>query len=116
MSNLTQRILFAAVGIPVVLYIVLAKPVAFFALSVMLAGVTVNEYYGLAKYKGYSPQVALGVILSMLVAASFGKFRLQSFLTPLGVSLISPQFELLTIIIMLSSILILAIELFRNLP
>jgi len=116
MSNLTQRILFALVGIPIVLFIVLTKPVAFFALAIMLAGLTVNEYYGLAKVKGYSPQVITGIILTMLITASFGKFRLQFILAPLHIPVISPQFEMLGILVMVSSIIVLVVEQFRKLP
>jgi len=116
MSNLIQRVLVAVIAIPVVLFIVLYKPVAFFMLAVILAGLTVHEYYGLAKVKGYRPQVAIGVILTMLVTLSFGKFRLQSLLAPLGISVISPQFDMLGVLMMLGAIVILSVELFRNLP
>lgn len=116
MSNLLQRILVAVIAIPVILYIVLTKPVAFFSLAVILSGLTVHEYYGLAKVKGYSPQVVLGVIYTMLIALSFGKFRLQSLLSPLGISVISPQFEMLGVLVMLGAVVILSVELFRDLP
>ena len=116
MSNLTQRILFAVIAIPIILFIVLYKPVALFMLAVILSGMTVNEYYGLAKVKGYSPQVVIGVVFSMLITLSFGKFRLQSLLAPLGVSLISPEFELLGVLMMLGAIIILSVEMFRKLP
>ncbi len=116
MSNLMQRVLVAAVAIPIVLFIVLFKPVAFFALAIILAGLTVYEYFGLAKVKGYSPQVVIGVILTMLITLSFGKFRLQVLLAPLGISVLSPQFEMLSVIIMLGAIIILVTELFRDLP
>jgi len=116
MSNLKQRILVAVVAIPLVLYIVVYKPIGFFSLAVILSGLTVHEYYGLAKVKGYSPQIVPGVIITMLIALSFGKFRLQSLLAPLGVSIISPQFEMLSVVIVLSAAIILTIELFRDLP
>ena len=116
MSNLVQRVLVAVIAIPIILFIVLFKPVAFFALAIILAGLTVYEYYGLAKVKGYSPQIVSGVILTMLIALSFGKFRLQELLAPLGISVISPQFEMLGVIIMLSAMVILCIEIFRGLP
>src|SRR6478736_895852 len=78
MSNLIQRVLVAIIAIPVVLFIVLYKPVAFFMLAVILAGLTVHEYYGLAKAKGYRPQVGLGIALTIFITLSFGKFRIQS--------------------------------------
>jgi phosphatidate cytidylyltransferase len=116
MSNLVQRILFAVIAIPIVLFIVLTKPLAFFMLAVILAGLTVQEYYGLAKAKGYSPQTILGIIFTILITLSFGKFRVQSLLAPLGISIISPQFDMLGIIIMLAAIVILSVELFRGFP
>ena len=116
MSNLIQRILVAVIAIPIVLFIVLFKPVAFFMLAIILAGFSVHEYYGLARVKGYRPQIINGVILTMLITLSFGKFRLQSLLSPLGVSVISPQFEMLGVLIMLSTIVIFSVELFRDLP
>ena len=116
MSNLLQRILFDVIAIPVVLFIVLTKPVAFFGLTVILSGLTVHEYYGLAKVKGYSPQVVIGVIFSMLITLSFGKFRLQSLLSPLGISVISPQFEILGVLLTLAAVIILTVELIRDLP
>jgi phosphatidate cytidylyltransferase len=116
MSNLIQRVLVAVIAIPIVLFIVLYKPVAFFMLAVILAGFSVYEYYGLARVKGYKPQVAIGVIFTMLITLSFGKFRLQSLLAPLGISIISPQFEMLGVLIMLGAIVILSVEMFRELP
>jgi phosphatidate cytidylyltransferase len=116
MSNLIQRVLVAVIAIPIVLFIVLFRPLAFFILAVILAGLTVHEYYGLAKVKGYRPQVTVGVIFTMLITLSFGKFRLQSLLAPVGISVISPQIEMLSVIIILASVVILSAELFRNLP
>jgi phosphatidate cytidylyltransferase len=112
LSNLTQRILFAVVAIPVVLFIVLFKPLGFYALTVMIAGLTVWEYYGLAKAKGYSPQVQLGIVITMSIALLFGQLRMKFYL--------GWDFDLIlgiaVAIILLSSFLILAIELFRNKP
>ncbi len=116
MSNLVQRVLVAVIAIPIILFIVLFKPIALFALAVILAGLTVYEYYGLAKVKGYSPQIVIGIILTMLIAISFGKFRLQSLIAPLGISVISPQFEMLGVLIMLGAVVILCVELYRALP
>src|SRR6516225_4670090 len=106
LSNLTQRILFAVVAIPVVLFIVLFKPLGFYALAVMLSGLTVWEYYGLAKAKGYSPQVRLGIVVTMCITLLFGQLRMKFYLgwdfdLVLGIAVA---------IILLSSFLILAIE------
>jgi phosphatidate cytidylyltransferase len=116
MSNLVKRILVAVIAIPIVLFIVLEKPVAFFMLTVILSGLCVYEYYGLARIKGYLPQLPVGITFTILIALSFGKFRLQSLLAPLKISIISPQFEMLGVLIILSSVIILSTELFRGLP
>ena len=116
MSNLVQRVLVAVIAIPIVLFIVLYKPLAFFMLAVILSGLTVYEYYGLARVKGYRPQIGIGVAFTILITLSFGKFRLQSLLAPLGISVISPQFEMLVVLIMLGAVIILSVEMFRGLP
>ncbi|HYM19443.1 MAG TPA: phosphatidate cytidylyltransferase [Candidatus Kapabacteria bacterium] len=104
--------LFAIVAIPIVLFIVLFKPLGFYALTIMLAGLTVWEYYGLAKVKGYSPQVPFGIVITMCIASLFGQLRMKFYLGwdfdfVIGIAVA---------LIILSSFLILAIELFRNKP
>ncbi len=114
MSNLTQRILVAIIGIPLVLFIVLSKPVAFFGLVILLAGIGAHEYFGFAKAKGYMPHIILGVTLSVLVAMTFGKIRLESLLHNINISIISPNFEPLTVVVIVGILAILVTELFRG--
>lgn len=112
MSNLVQRILFAVVAIPVVLFIVLYKPLGFYALVAMLSGMTVWEYYGLARAKGLSPQNILGVVLTISIALIFGSYRLK-YLFGWETDVV---IGILAALVFLGVFLILTIELFRNLP
>ena len=114
MSNLTQRILVALIGIPLVVFIVMSKPTAFFGLVLLLAGIGTHEYYGFAKAKSYIPITALGVTFSVCIAMTFGKFRLGAILSNINVSIISLNIELLTIVIILGLLAIFVVELFRG--
>ncbi|MBS1903041.1 MAG: phosphatidate cytidylyltransferase [Bacteroidetes bacterium] len=112
LSNLAQRVLVAVIAIPVVLFIVLYKPVGFYALAVMLSGITVWEYYGLARAKGFVPQTYLGIAITMCITAVFGQYRMKFYLTD-SADLV---WGALVAIILLSSFIVLAVEIFRNLP
>jgi len=114
MSNLVQRVLVAVIAIPLVLFIVLYKPIAFFGLVLLLTGLGAQEYFGLARTKGYLPSVEIGVTIAVLIAATFGKFRLLSVINELGVPGFPPETDLLTIILILSLIIVMTIELFRG--
>lgn len=114
MSNLTQRILVALIGIPLVIFIVMSKPTAFFGLILILAGIGAHEYYGFAKAKSYIPQTSVGVALSVLIAMTFGKFRLNALLSNINISIISLNIESLTVILILGLLTIFTIELFRG--
>ncbi len=113
LSNLTQRVLFAIVAIPIVLFIVLYKPLAFYSLAIMLSGLTVWEYYGLAKVKGYSPQVGLGITMTMAIAAYFGTLRRD---ITFGIETNVTITFILEAIVWLGAFAILASELFREKP
>jgi len=114
MSNLVQRVLVAVIAIPLVLFIVLYKPIAFFGLVLLLTGLGAQEYYGLSRTKGYLPSVEIGITIAVLIAATFGKFRLLSVMNELGIPGFPPETDLLTVILILSLIVVMAIELFRG--
>lgn len=114
MSNLLQRVAVAVIAIPLVIFIVLNKPIAFFGLVLLLTGLVSQEYFGLVRSKGYIPHVGIGVTLAVLVAATFGKFRLHSILNEFGISEFSPETDLLVFILIFSLIVILMLELFRG--
>jgi phosphatidate cytidylyltransferase len=114
MSNLAQRVIVAVIGIPIVIAIVLLKPLALLTLLVMLGILTVNEFYGLAKAKGYRAQVFVGSIATALVILSFAQFRIASLLKIPSNFLASH--DLVVLILILTVIVTLTLELFRNLP
>jgi CDP-diglyceride synthetase len=114
MSNLLQRVIVAIVAIPLVLYIVLYKPVAFYGLVLLSAGLAAHEFYGLAKAKGYLSQTVLGVTIAVLIAMTFGRFRLEAIFSAIGVGFLSPETDLLTLILIAGIISTMSVELFRG--
>lgn len=114
MSNLLQRVLVAVIAIPLVLFIVLYKPIAFFGLVLLLTGLASQEYFGLVRAKGNIPHVELGITLAVLVAATFGKFRLLTVMNELGIPTFPAETDLLVIILIISVIIVLTLELFRG--
>jgi phosphatidate cytidylyltransferase len=113
MSNLIQRLLVAAVGIPIVVYIVMARPIGFLALLTMLAMLAVHEYYGLARAKGFVAQAIPGMILTALIVLHFGRFRIGAAIGDASPIL---NLELLATILIVGSMAVFTIELFRGLP
>lgn len=116
MSNLAQRILVAAIGIPLVLFVVLTKPLAFFGLILLLTGLAAHEYYGLAKTKGYRPLVYVGTTLATLIATTFGKFRVLSMVQSEEDALGLPAFDLIGMLLIGGMLVIMITELFRGFP
>ncbi len=116
MSNLAQRILVAAIGIPLVLFVVLTKPLAFFGLILLLTGLAAHEYYGLAKTKGYRPLVYVGTTLATMIAMTFGKFRVLSFVQSEENTLGLPAFDLIGMLLIGGMLVIMITELFRGFP
>ncbi len=114
MSNLTQRILVAVIGIPIIVYIVLFKPFGLLALVAMLGAVTVHEYYGLARAKGLRPQVVIGCTAAALVVFSFAQLRINTLLrlAPGSATSIQP----IVAIFILLFVIVFFVELFRGLP
>jgi phosphatidate cytidylyltransferase len=107
LSNLTQRIMVAVVAIPLVIYLVLFKPLALLGLAVILGLITVHEFYGLAKVKGFVPLTILGLTTAGAIILTFAHFRL-------GVTL--PTTDLISVVLCVAVPLILAGELFRGFP
>jgi phosphatidate cytidylyltransferase len=114
MSNLVQRLLVAAIGIPIVVLIVLLKPFAFLGLLAMLAAVTVHEYYGLSKAKGLRPQVVLGCTATGLVVLTFAQLRLTTILhLPAGSA---TSLQPIVALLILLFVVVFFVEMFRELP
>lgn len=116
MSNLAQRIIVAAIGIPLVLFVVLTKPLAFFGLILLLTGLAAHEYYGLAKTKGYRPLVYVGTTLATLIAMTFGKFRVLSIVQSEENGLGLPTFDLVGMLLIVGMLVIMITDLFRGFP
>ena len=106
MSNLLQRILVAAVGIPIVLYVCF-KPLSLLGLAILFAVLAVHEFYGLAKAKGFAVQSGIGMTLTALIVLSFAHFRLPLHLQTT---------EVLPLILIAGTIATLAFELFKGYP
>ncbi len=114
MSNLVQRLLVAAIGIPIVVLIVLFKPFALLALLAMLAAVTVHEYYGLSKAKGLRPQVVIGCTAAALTVLTFAQLRLTTILhLPAGSA---TSLQPVVALFILLFVIVFFIEMFRELP
>ena len=119
MSNLSLRVLAAVVAIPIIVAICLAGTVYFFGFVTMISGVALYEFYGLARTKGASPQVAIGIFSGFLINLSFYHAKLQTLIAGLflaeGIAIPFPsQSQLLVIIILVTVVVASAVELFRN--
>ena len=106
LSNLTQRILVAAIGIPIVVYVTF-KPYSLLGLVLIFALLAVHEFYGLAKIKGFVPQVTIGMTLTAFIILSFAHFRLPS---------ISATSDLLPLILIAGVVATMTAELFKGYP
>ncbi|HWF44232.1 MAG TPA: phosphatidate cytidylyltransferase [Candidatus Kapabacteria bacterium] len=106
MSNLTQRILVALIGIPIVIYVSF-KPFSLLGLVLIFALIAVHEFYGLAKVKGFVPQVGIGMTVTAFIVLSFAHFRLPT------VSLTS---DLLPLVLILGVIATMTAELWKGYP
>jgi phosphatidate cytidylyltransferase len=106
LSNLTQRILVATIGIPIVIYVTF-KPYSLLGLVLIFAMLAVHEFYGLAKVKGFVPQIAVGMALTALIILSFAHFRLPS---------VSMTSDLLPLILIAGVIATMTAELFKGYP
>ena len=75
MSNLTQRILVAVIAIPIIIYVSF-MPYSLLGLTLIFALVAVHEFYGLAKMKGFIPQIKIGMLLTAFIVISFAHSQL----------------------------------------
>ena len=106
MSNLTQRILVAAIGIPIVVYICF-QSFSLLGLSLIIALLAVHEFYGLAKAKGFVPQVAIGMALTAAIVLGFAPFRLH---------IHSETSDLMPLLLIAGVIATMTAEMFRGYP
>jgi phosphatidate cytidylyltransferase len=119
LSNLTIRVLVAILGIPLILLLVTAGGFSFFVFVAVVSGVALHEFYGLARKKGASPQVWLGLCFGVLVNGVFIHGRITSVvlgaLQERGIAIPWPSMAQVFLILFLLFVpLMLALELFRD--
>jgi phosphatidate cytidylyltransferase len=119
LSNLAIRFIVAVIGIPLLLFFAIQGGVLFFLFVAIVSGVALHEFYSLAKAKGISPQVGLGLLFGFCVNAVFFHEKLQyallSILVARGIEVPLPSMtQLLMILYLLFVPAILLVELFRN--
>lgn len=119
MNNLTIRILVALVGIPLVLLLTFAGGIYFFGFIALISALALYEYYSLAKAKGVSPQMFLGLMFGFCVNLTFLYDKLRypvvGWLTGYRLNVPIPSMAQLFLIEFLLFVpLILLMELFRN--
>ncbi len=102
-----QRILVAVIAIPIVIFVVMFRPIGFLGLTIIFAVLAVHEYYGLAKAKGFIAQGTIGMILTALIVLSFAALRLH---------LNFAQSDILALILIAGVIAIMTAELMKGYP
>jgi phosphatidate cytidylyltransferase len=121
LSNLKTRILVAIVGIPLVVALTMAGGVFFFLFVVLISSLTLHEFYSLARAKGVSPQVAVGLVVGLCVTLVFMHRHVQSavvgLLAGMGIATPFPSMAQMFLMVMLIAVPVVgAIEVFRNRP
>jgi phosphatidate cytidylyltransferase len=118
-SNLTTRVVVAAVGIPLIVLVTIAGGYWFFAFVALISILGLHEFYGLVRAKGAAPQVWTGMIfgLALTIAFLYNKisFVVLSLIDTVGLAVPLPSFtQFLVIILLLFLPLAMLVELFRN--
>lgn len=114
-NNFVQRLLVALIGIPFVVYLVLDKPVGLLGLILILAGLAVHEYYGLAKAKGFLPQIGVGLVFTLLIVLAFAHQRVN-FLINQDLITRFTTFPLVEAVLIGLFITVMTYEMFRGMP
>jgi len=117
LPNYLQRILTAAVAIPLIVLICMKGGLYFFLFVALISALALIEFYSLVKTKEAKPLVVLGVISGFFINCSFFAPKLHEIIADaLGVSGVpfptSTQFLLITLL--LSIAILSLVELFRN--
>lgn len=116
MTNTATRVLVAFIAIPCILFIAFVGGYAWFVFVAILMLLALQEYYHLAESKGAHPQKLIGSIISLFLLCVFIHERIRNdIITCIHAGIIYPsQWQAFMIIIVLSSVIILLVELFRN--
>src|SRR5688500_1187573 len=114
-NNLVQRLSVALIGIPIVIWLVLEKPVGLLGLILILAGLAVHEYYGLAKAKGFLSQIGVGITFTLLLVIVFAHQRIN-FLINQDLITRFTTFPLIEAVLIGLLIAVMTYEMFRYMP
>ncbi len=119
-KDLLARVLVAAVGIPLVTWIVMLGGWYFFVFMEIVGVIALTEFYALAKRKETYPNVGLGVVGGILMMIPFIHERLEFFIRRLFNIVGDPsvnyptQFVVFVSLALLGVFLVLAAEVVRN--
>lgn len=119
MSNLTVRVLVALVGIPLIILVTMAGGFYFFGFIALVSGIGLHEFYVLARAKGTTPHIAIGVVFGLCCNAVFIFTRLRDALLGIllgwGFAIPLPTMSQIFMILFLIFIpLMMLVELFRG--
>ncbi|HTP12034.1 MAG TPA: phosphatidate cytidylyltransferase, partial [Bacteroidota bacterium] len=118
-KSLPQRVAVAVVAIPAIVWLTILGGYYFFVLVAVLSGISLYEFYGLAKRKGSAPQVQAGLAFGFLVNLAFIYDRLQIDLLRCFASVgISPSMftlhQFLLVVVLVFLLFVALVELFRQ--
>ncbi len=118
-ATLPKRVAVAVVAIPAILWLTYLGGYYFFALVALMSGVSLYEFYSLAKAKGASPQVIVGIVFGFLINAAFIYDRMQidvlRFFDSFGISLsMFSLHQFLLVVVLLFLVSVALVELFRQ--
>jgi phosphatidate cytidylyltransferase len=118
-SNLSTRVLVAAVGIPLILLVTLAGGFYFYGFVLAVALLGMREFYALAGKKGISPHTGLGMLFGALIVSVFLYWKARTVivggLLERGIQVPFPSMAQSFLILYLVFVpVLLAVELFRN--
>jgi len=119
MSNLTKRVIVAALAIPALLFIAYSGGFAFFAFVALVSALSLLEYSTLARAKGAAPALGLTVAVGFVINLAFIYDRLRiavlEALDDLGIAVQAPTMaQFLMIILLLAVSILTVLELLRN--
>jgi phosphatidate cytidylyltransferase len=113
LSNLTVRILVAAVGIPLVLALTLAGGFYFLLFIAVVSGIALFEFYALSRARGARPQQVLGILLGLGINAMFSRGIVHLFGTGASAAIMTSASGVALLLLLFIPAIFL-IELFRN--
>lgn len=117
-SNLLPRVGVALIAVPLIVIISYYGGIAFLLFVGAIAFIGIHEFFRLAKAKGAKPQTVSGLVITALLLLSFFHEKIQDAVVPMfvasgGISLLM-KLQLFLTVFLLSVVLVLIVELFRN--